>query len=163
MSAVDVFWERTDRRSPDECWEWQGYISPSGYGYLTHRQRSVRAHRMSYTIHKGPIPSGLVICHHCDNRKCVNPSHLYAGTAADNNRDMMERGRWRDGDGKGASGEANGKSKLTDAAVREIIPQLLAGRRNGAAIGRKYGVSKVTVGDIRNRRTWNHIWAEFDA
>jgi hypothetical protein len=74
-----------------DCWEWQGYVDKLGYGRLGKK----RAHRMSYEKHKGPIPAGLMVCHSCDNRKCINPEHLWIGTQTDNMRDMAAKGRSR--------------------------------------------------------------------
>jgi hypothetical protein len=81
------------------CIEWWGGTnkppSGDGYGYLHRDGRKIRAHRMVWEECFGPIPPGLYVLHHCDNRTCVNPEHLYVGTHADNMRDMVERGRGR--------------------------------------------------------------------
>lgn len=78
-----------------ECIEWWGTRDSNGYGVVKRKGRMVKAHRMVWEECFGPIPKGLFICHHCDNPPCVNPLHLFPGTAADNNRDMMEKGRAR--------------------------------------------------------------------
>lgn len=76
------------------CWEWQGPKNgPKGYGLIEIDGKKVLAHRWSYEHHKGPIEHGLYVCHECDNPKCVNPSHLWLGTARDNIQDAITKGR----------------------------------------------------------------------
>ena len=77
------------------CWLWTGTESRHGYGQIRINGSPMLAHRLSYELHKEPIPEGLSVLHHCDNRLCVSPDHLYAGTTADNIHDMLNRGRGR--------------------------------------------------------------------
>lgn len=77
------------------CWIWTGTESRYGYGQLRLNGTWTLAHRKSFELHKGEIPAGLSVLHHCDNRLCVNPDHLYAGTAMNNVQDMLKRGRGR--------------------------------------------------------------------
>jgi hypothetical protein len=78
----------------ESCWIWKGVIVRGGYGH-TFFKKSVKAHRFSYMIHKGELEKEKMVCHKCDNPLCVNPEHLYLGTAKDNHNDMVNRGRFR--------------------------------------------------------------------
>lgn len=75
------------------CIEWTSHIDACGYGRIAPRNGEVLAHRVSFEAHNGPIPHGLHVLHSCDNRKCINPLHLRAGTNLDNIKDRLERGR----------------------------------------------------------------------
>lgn len=133
------FWSKVDVQNPEACWEWRAKRSDFGYGVF----KSEKAHRVAYQLLSGPIPDGLFCLHKCDNPPCCNPHHIFLGTLADNNRDAAAKGRR-------PKGEKHPRSKLTDEQVEEIRNS----PETGAALARKFGVSKSTVSGIRTYTHW---------
>lgn len=89
-----TFASRVDKRGPNECWPWTGYVEKeTGYGKFTWELRPNSAHRFAWVAANGPIPEGMHVLHKCDNRICQNPNHLFLGTNLDNIRDMILKGR----------------------------------------------------------------------
>jgi HNH endonuclease len=127
----------------DGCWEWKGTLHSKGYGQGSFNDSPYLAHRLSYELYVGPIPYKHFVCHHCDNRKCVKPSHLFTGTNKDNMLDMRLKGR-------------AGK-KLNAENVIEIRKIALTGNYTQEAIGKKFGIKQKAVWMIVNRGTWKHI------
>lgn len=110
----------------------------------------VYLHRFVYEQLYGPIPSGLCVCHKCDNKRCVNPEHLFLGTYQDNMLDMVAKNRH----GRvSLRGEARSK-KLTEENVREIRAASVG---EDAALAKKFGMAKCSINMIRNRKKWAHL------
>jgi HNH endonuclease len=86
------FWSKVDKSAADGCWIWTAARKPNGYGELVVQQRRWYAHRYSYQLAFGDIPSGMLVCHRCNNKPCVNPSHLYVGTYSQNMLDAFKDG-----------------------------------------------------------------------
>lgn len=131
----------------DGCWEWLGAKSTTGYGSVWDGRRRETASRVAWTIQYGAIPAGLCVCHHCDNRLCVRPDHLFLGTNADNTHDMIRKGRQVN---IGPPPERAIGVKLTWDAVREI--RGMAGSLSTVAA--LFGVAPSTIGRIRTGMAW---------
>lgn len=119
------------------------------------RGRAVRAHRVSWELHNGPIPIGLFVCHHCDNRLCVNPAHLFLGTNADNMRDMVRKNR--QDRVKRPRGERCRTARLTAEQVVAIRSEFSKGGVILRTLGEKYGVSLNAIHAIVTRKSWKHV------
>lgn len=150
--AKPNFWDNVDKRGADECWEWQAARKPSGYGFLRLNSKSAPsyAHRVAYESVNGPVPSGLYVCHRCDNPPCCNPAHLFLGTSQDNHDDMVSKGR-------STIGTRNARSRLTDAKVAEILVAYARGDVTMKELGARYGVTWGTVRFIVSGITWKHV------
>lgn len=164
--VLDNFWAKVDKSPhPKGCWVWTASVNIKGYGQTAYRQRMCGAHRMSYVIHNGLIPEGMLICHHCDNRVCVNPTHLFIGTAQDNSTDMKEKGRSALGPKNGMiknphkqpRGEVHGNSKFTAGDILEIRRLYASKWGSATQIGLLFGTSKKYVLKVVHRQTWTHI------
>lgn len=141
----------------DRCWEWLGSLTKQGYGQL-HDPRTKRpalTHRLAWEICHAPIPLGLWVLHHCDNRPCVNPDHLFLGDVAANSRDMAAKGRQylQRHPEAALRGEQHPRAKLTAMDVQHVR-LLLARNTPKAAIGRAFGVSRSTIHLIAIGHNW---------
>ena len=127
------------------CHLWIGSLTSQGYGGISRKGKLLKAHRVVYEIECGPIPDGAMLCHHCDNRVCVNPDHLYVGTAQSNVDDMNRRGR-----NKSPKGAKHHAARLTAAQATEIF--YAAGTHE--SIGDRYGIHPMTVFRIKHGLRW---------
>lgn len=156
-SIEERFWEKVDKEGPvpqhrpelGPCWLWRAGRDKSGYGQFRKESTVALAHRVSYELEHGPIDSGVLLRHRCDNPACVNPSHLRPGTQRDNMRDMRSRQR-------SATGRKNGSVKLTDSDVRQIRLLRQEGR-TVTSLAKQFGVSRATVWRVVERKNWQHV------
>jgi hypothetical protein len=129
--VVEKFWENVIMIPFHTCWEWAGHCDEHGYprlgnciskkfpDYGINGPPILKASRVSWEIHNGPIPNGLVVCHTCDNPGCVNPKHLFLGTQKDNIHDMIEKGRYKRIRGRKF---LNGKVVCKYGHEKELLP-----------------------------------------
>lgn len=130
------------------CFIWVGSIGRDGYGKMGDGPHTLAAHRVSWGLNKGKIPSGQNVLHKCDVRRCVNHEHLFLGTKKDNTQDMIKKRRRYP-----THGLHNGNAKLNDLAVIEIRNS----PETGAALAEKFGVSDNIVSCVRLGKTWRHV------
>jgi len=134
------------------CWNVVSH-APDGRGYprVKRNRQQMKVHRYSYELAYGSIPDGLFCCHHCDNKQCINPKHLFLGTNADNIQDAARKGRMVQRD---QHGEANSNHRLTESDVIAIRADKTSLRR---VLGRKYGVSRQHIGLIKRGKRWGWL------
>ena len=149
---INYFMQRSIINETTGCWEWKRATQRNGYGVARFNGKTVRAHRLAYEIANGQrVSPSLDVCHHCDNRACVNPDHLFAGTRADNMQDCAAKKRLVM---PHLYGEMCPASKLSEDDVRAIRSIRGISQRE---IGRRYNVDKGTIAHILHRKTWRHI------
>lgn len=133
------------------CWIWQRGRFPTGYGAIWNDGKMHLVHRVVAALVYGPCPEGQEVMHSCDVRSCINPDHLSYGTSLENKAHM-----WAVGRGVRTFGEANGKSKFSDAQVIELRRRWEAGESQ-RSLARAFGMSPGNVKAIVHRVTWRHI------
>lgn len=139
------------------CWVWTGHLTNAGYGKLRDddHKTEILAHRLSWRIHFNEDPGDRFVCHHCDNRACVNPGHLFLGTQRDNIRDMFSK--HREGHHKNPPrGERSSAAKLNRYDVLNIR-RLVAQGVKRKSLAAHYGVSHRAISHIVNRTNWAHV------
>lgn len=144
------FFKKVFKQEGDGCWIWNGSIEKSGYGRFRFNGKPFLAHRASWEIHNGPIPKGegyhgTCVCHKCDNKICVNPSHLFLGSQSDNMRDLLSKGM-------------NPHSRLKPEQVIEIR----SSNYSSEILSKNYGVNKLQIQRIKRGIRWKFILPEKD-
>ena len=153
-SKIERFWSNVSIKEPLDCWDWQAGLRTQGYGSLYFSCKYTMSHIVSWTITKGEVPKGLCVLHKCDNKKCVNPAHLFLGTRADNRRDMCKKGRDRYSH---KIGELNPRSIFTEANVIDIRSRYKRGVKTQRMLSIEYKVNRGTIKDLLRGRTWGHL------
>lgn len=139
INSISSFWEKVKKL--EKCWEWLGCIC-DGYGIYMIGGKKNKAHRWSWIFKHGPISPGMKICHKCDNRKCVNPDHLFIGSDADNILDAAIKGRM--------------SKKLS---IKDVV-SIFKMRKNGhshASISAKFGIHQSNVSRTLSGERWSHL------
>ena len=148
------FWSKVAIGAPEDCWEWKAGRFTFGYGQFYVDGKNRTAHRVAWELTHGPVDGdgsyhGSCVCHSCDNPACVNPHHLFLGSAADNNTDRSAKGR-------SASGAKSPNAKINDDMVRRIRERLSAGITQDS-IAREVGISQSAVSLVKLGRTWRSV------
>ena len=157
---VDAFWSKVRKES---CWIWTAAINEKGYGVVGVGGVTKKAHRVAWEIANGPIKHGACVLHRCDNPPCCNPAHLFLGSRADNNADMLAKGRKKVGGTVTPvaacayrRGSEHGMSKLTPTIVIEMRRDR-AGGMSYSLIAKKYGVVISAAFKACTKKTWSHV------
>lgn len=146
LNRENLFWKKV--RKTDTCWFWFGAKGGGGYGTFG-RKNKVQPHRYSYELHKGKIPEGMWVLHKCDNRKCVNPNHLFLGDLKSNVEDMVKKGRQ-------SRGEKRYNTRFKNDDIKNIRKRVALGETL-SSVARSFGVTLQCVWLIIKRKNWKHI------
>lgn len=161
LSTADLIRFQHNIEKSDACWVWTQGCCPQGYGRFWYQGFTWFAHRVAYFLHHNSDPNQFLVCHTCDNPRCVNPDHLFLGTHLDNNRDRDNKGHTY----RGAqhhlalmdkNGEKNGRAKLTAEQVLEIRALRDKGEK-WLRLAKRFGVNRRTIKNIVARKLWKHI------
>lgn len=148
QTVAERFWSKVTPAGPESCWPWKGCTNTWGYGVMSRGRKydgTILAHRVAYLLRFGAVPNGLCVCHHCDNRRCVNPAHLFLGTRMDNSGDMKAKKRARKG--------PLSPCKLTSADARYIRSNA---SRSRIELADQFGVTQGCIFRVLSYKSWAH-------
>lgn len=151
MDLQERFWRWVDRSGGrNACWNWTGSVGREGYGkfHLIKPFRSVGSHRVSWELTNGVIPDGLFVLHHCDNRLCVNPAHLFLGTNSDNMQDAIMKGKK-----PGVPSEPY-RIKLSLEMANEIRTMWISGKWTKRGLAKHFGICPRHIRNVLNNEVW---------
>ncbi len=153
---IRAFWSNVAKLGEDDCWVWTAgfHNGPGGYGTMYYRGKKIKAHRLSFLLAHGELPPDKMVCHHCDNPPCVNPKHLFLGTAKDNAQDCARKGRLHR-----ERGSERYNAKLSEEQVARI--KLEAPFRKygwGRRLAKEFGVCPSAISNIVKGFRWK--WFE---
>lgn len=158
QDIINRFWSKVNYPGNDhDCWEWTAGLFESGYGQFGISSKiKFTAHKFSFEYYHGKIPKGLIICHTCDNKICVNPNHLFLGTCSDNSKDMVNKGRSN-------RGEDVHTATIKEQHVIEMLDKIISGEfKNTSEISKYYGIETRYIRNIIIGLTWKHISSQYD-
>jgi hypothetical protein len=150
ITAIDIdkFWARVCKY--EHCWIWTGGLTRGGYAAFTIKRKTWRGARFVWTITNGHIPLGLHVLHSCDNRLCVNPSHLFLGTNQDNIDDKVRKNRQR-------KGETVPNAKLTSEIVKNARNRYNSENITHEQLASELGISRSVLSKAIRGDTWAHV------
>jgi transposase len=158
LSLNEQYEKHVIKREGDKCWGWKGCTNEFGYGLMRHERKCMRAHRVSWEIHKGKIPNKLHVLHYCNNPICSNPNHLFVGTDQDNVDYCKASGRkWSNPNPN--KGEKHHNSKITDEKAKKVKLFLKQGN-SPRDVATMLNVKIHTVYSIKYNVSWKHVQTE---
>lgn len=143
------FWKRVNKSGPNGCWIWTGARNSLGYGAIMIKRKHWLSHRISYALLCGSPDPKLMLCHHCDNKACVNPSHMFLGTSKDNLADAAKKGRT-------ARGQRHSMHKLNENEVLNIR-ELSSCGKSAIDISKLFNISYTHAWSITKRKVWRWL------
>ncbi len=163
-NTPENFWSKVKRGKPEDCWEWMGSKTSSGYGNLSWHGHPVQAHRVAFYLAFGGLAlqtsfrhEGFAktykrfVLHRCDNRLCCNPDHLFLGSMRTNLLDAYQKGRKRQ------PRSAHSNAKLTPAQVQDIRMRYDTGAAKQVPLAKEFGVSQRAISLIVRRETYKDV------